>query len=1354
MCCPARRRRQTTSWCARSLALALGVCLASPSFAASGTWLSNADGLWFDPANWSSNPVVPNGPDHTATLPSVITNHRTVTLDSPVTLGQLYVNAYRRYTLAGTTTNFLTFESTNGPAGIHFLGTSSLYGHTIAAPVSLNSNFRFYGATTGIVSLTSPWSGPGNLTVDSAGTARFSAANTLAGAVVVDRGTLALTNTGSLLDITSLTINSAGVLSVASAPGNTPGSNAIRPNSAVFHGGTLAIAADLNPSLFFHPSSTAIQIAFAGGSGITHTSALNLSTVVGGVDDGNRVVIHAGSTTTASNYNGTLSYTPGATHTTLTVGGGSRNARLNIYSDLTAANGITGIVKQGPDTIALYGNNTYTGQTIVKEGTLAVRSNNALGAGSGSDADGTFLMPGTTLSHAGGITDISIATEKITLDHATIHMPAATGSLTLGPVHTAGDSQITGPYSPSDNLRIDGPITGPGHLTVDLARVVLLRGPASHAGTTLKTGELQVSGNGSLVNAGVTEVGSKAQLSLYRPVGEDPVLNATAPHSIDLRGGRIHLNTNSDPQMLLHPDSVRGTVYMSTLNTHPINVDSMFPASFEDKIIVGNVSGPISFNTPSTLRISAISQSDLLAANNILNVEGGGILSGTLTYTGYTRAISSLEIRSPVASSGPVYADGILTLSFNGSVANASHIEVNSALVLETGADDGITASGRVNSPVFVNDGVVSVEIGFESFPAIHAQSGRVVINTYLNNSNHTHGAMHIVEVHRQPGTSLVFAHTPVPPAKAITLGTPVLSNGILVDSRGTVLGTINYVVSPTSRANAFATYTTDGVVPLTTYHNDFATATATSNLKVTTPQTLQADRTFHTLTTSINQGHAIDTNGHRLTLAAGGVFLMGFAVADDHIIGSGSVTAGAGNELVLLGNGGISAAIVDRAPGEPLAVNIAGGIKLTGHNTYSGPTYLNGPAQLANTAIPSTTTLYLNMLQPLSGTELIDTSGIVFVEGLVLRGGKLQSKGAALHPNTIIAEEGVLSVPLQGSATIHKNTPGVIEVASDLTAYEGQIRLSNGTLILTAPTAGSKPIVIESGLIRPAQTVSPMSHALKVYGGEIHPLSTSSTSISYNGTIDFHGNARIRTMLDGTYWWSNTIALTLTNAVTIDTAATVTKFGGGDLTFRSSLHVDGTLLADDGSDIIVTPVAATISGKGAIHAKTTLNANTTLSPGSPIGDDVATLTLDSLTLVGNAADLTPRLLWTIHDGDGIPGVSADFALITDELAFSATSTSPIRIALTGDAAAFDRASAHQWPLFAADHIAGFDPAAFIIDEQNLAAAGGASGGFYLTQEGNTILINYAPAIPEPSTLSLLAGFVALYVRRTRRRAS
>jgi hypothetical protein len=105
--------------------------LVTPLAVVSGSWKNDADGNYSDPNNWIG--PVPNGAGATANFGGVITIPRTVTVDSPQTVGTINFNSSVAYALAGSST--LTIDSSTAGA-INVLNGS----HTISAPVVLAKN--------------------------------------------------------------------------------------------------------------------------------------------------------------------------------------------------------------------------------------------------------------------------------------------------------------------------------------------------------------------------------------------------------------------------------------------------------------------------------------------------------------------------------------------------------------------------------------------------------------------------------------------------------------------------------------------------------------------------------------------------------------------------------------------------------------------------------------------------------------------------------------------------------------------------------------------------------------------------------------------------------------------------------------------------------------------------------------------------------------------------------------------------------------------------------------------------------------------------------------------------------------
>ncbi|MCA3395024.1 MAG: autotransporter-associated beta strand repeat-containing protein [Roseomonas sp.] len=209
-----------------------------------------------------------------------------------------------------------------------------------------------------------------------------------------------------------------------------------------------------------------------------------------------------------------------------------------ISTRLTDGGANYGIVKTGTGTLILSGDNTYTGGTLLQEGTLGVGHNNALGTGALTmEANTTLRAELTGLSLANNVTlngaaTVDTQTYTLTLSGIIGGAGALTktggGTLTLtgsnsytgNTTVSAGTLQIAGAgslgqgnyagnialsggallYSSSVNQTLSGVISGGGSLTKDGAdSTLILTGGNSYTGnTTVSAGTLQIAGAGSL----------------------------------------------------------------------------------------------------------------------------------------------------------------------------------------------------------------------------------------------------------------------------------------------------------------------------------------------------------------------------------------------------------------------------------------------------------------------------------------------------------------------------------------------------------------------------------------------------------------------------------------------------------------------------------------------------------------------------------------------------------------------------------------------------------------------------------------------------------------------------------------
>jgi hypothetical protein len=220
------------------------------------SWKIDGSGNWHSASNWG-NGAVPNGVDATARLGGILTSPRTVTVDSPLTLGSLIFNNMNMYNLTGTAS--LSIQSA---AGSGYLGVIA-GGHKINLPLVFASNT--------------------NISVSAGATL------TLANPVTIKAGrTVSSVGTGSLLIQAPLTIEAGGTLALGAAPMTVLGAVSLANGSRV-DVGTQSLSVDYHGQTSPHATiESQLTSGYANGDwngfGLM-TSAANSSLGIGWADD-------------------------------------------------------------------------------------------------------------------------------------------------------------------------------------------------------------------------------------------------------------------------------------------------------------------------------------------------------------------------------------------------------------------------------------------------------------------------------------------------------------------------------------------------------------------------------------------------------------------------------------------------------------------------------------------------------------------------------------------------------------------------------------------------------------------------------------------------------------------------------------------------------------------------------------------------------------------------------------------------------------------------------------------------------------------------------------------------------------
>ena len=202
-------------------------------------------------------------------------------------------------------------------------------------------------------------------------------------------------------------------------------------------------------------------------------------------------------------------------------------------TQLSISNTISGtgsLDKEGAGTLVLSAANTYTGETTVDGGTLAITNSGALG--SSAAGSGTTVNTGATLD----LQNVTGVAEPITLNGGTLAVSTGSSSVTA-PMTITGSSTMD---VDGTQLTVTNTISGSGSLEKDGSGTLVLEAANTYTGATeISSGTLKLMPGASIAESekvivnGVLDLGATVDDVYIKSLGgSGSVLSTTAPNDL------------------------------------------------------------------------------------------------------------------------------------------------------------------------------------------------------------------------------------------------------------------------------------------------------------------------------------------------------------------------------------------------------------------------------------------------------------------------------------------------------------------------------------------------------------------------------------------------------------------------------------------------------------------------------------------------------------------------------------------------------------------------------------------------------------------------------------------------------
>ncbi len=1148
-------------------------------------------------------------------------------------------------------------------------------------------------------------SGTGSMTKANSGNVTLSGANTYSGGTHANGGTLTGTTAslqGNIVDNATLVFDQssggtyAGVISGTGSVTKLNSGNVTLSGANTYSGGTTVSGGTLTGT------TTSLQGDIVDNAELVFDQSAN-GTYAGEIrGTGSVTKLHSGNVTLS----GANTYSGGTTISGGTLTGTTQSLQGNIVDnaalvfDQSADGTYVGVIsgtgsvkKTNAANLTLAGANTYSGGTIIADGTLTAANSNALGSITG----GVAVMNGATLL----VDNVSLAAGLITLNGSGVNgggaLQSANNTTVSSDILLALDSRIG---INNGNLTLSGNIDGEKNLTISGAPTTTLNiSGAIGSGTQLSgisatsgtltvssirtTGDVDLAATAGNLNVGVVD-GNNVSMTgttgiiLSNDVTADGTLGLTTTNAAVVQtGGAISAGATT-------VTAGTGTVTLAQANNDftTLNIVSSGETQITDKdalTVALNTTGTTVLTVGTTLDVSGSDTADLTVNAGGAVSQDGGVLAvgGTTTINAAGQAVILNKAGNDF--SGKVTVNGAAT-----QIADKNALTV----ALNTTGDTVLTAgstldiSGTATADLTANaGGTVSQEGGVLAVgdtTTINAAGQAVTLNKAGNDFSGkvtVNGAA--TQITDKNGLAVALNTTET----TVLTGTTVDVSGS--DTASLTVNTTGAVSQTGGALKVGGTMAIDAAgqtVDLDNAANDFGGAVTVAGGATTLKDKNSLNVHLTTGVSDLAAGGDLTVDGASAGLtthSAGLTFGSGTTTVTGDLTATATGAVGQTGVLTVTGastiNAGSGAVTLDNAGNDFVgAVTVASGTttlrdanSLTAHLT-TGATDLTAGGDLTVDGTSGNLTTHSAGLT--FGATTVNGNLAATATGAVAQTGALSVTGAGTinsGSNTVTLDNAgndfVGAVTVAGGATTLKDknslTSHLATGATDLTAG-GDLAVAGASATLTTHSAGLTfgATTVNGDLAATATGAVSQTGALKVAGASTVNAGSNAVTLD-NADNDFIGALTVTggatkivdaNSLTGHLNTTDATALTAGSNLTVDGASGNLATNATNVTFGSGATTVNGDLAVTSAGAVGQSGALTVSGNSSIDAGS--NAVTLDNAGNDFGGAV--------TVVAGTTKIADKNSLTAHLTTGATELTAGGDLIVDGNSASLTTDS------------------------------------------------------------------------------------------------